>query len=158
MPKSMTAIMTLSLLCHSLAAQTPPRLQGAWQLIQITTTGPQGTTNGKPLPSLYLFTRRHYSLVSENGDAPRTTVRTDSSTREQLVDILRFSAQGGTYDVSGNQVTFHRIAALFVPNMAPGNFRTDTFRLQGDTLWLTTKSSQAGPDANPTTVKLRRVE
>jgi hypothetical protein len=43
--------------------------------------------------------------------------------------------------------------------MKPGNFGVLTFRMEGkDTLWLTPKASDTGPQQNPTTVKLTRVE
>ena len=51
------------------------------------------------------------------------------------------------------------IAAKNPAEMRAGNFLTFTFRLEGpDTLWLTTKTDENGPLANPTTVKLTRLE
>jgi hypothetical protein len=41
---------------------------------------------------------------------------------------------------------------------AAGSFTTYTFKLQGDTLWLTQQRDLRGPVANPATFKLIRVE
>jgi hypothetical protein len=42
-------------------AQSRPPLQGAWQVVEVTTTGPDGATNTSPQPGLYLFTARQQS-------------------------------------------------------------------------------------------------
>jgi hypothetical protein len=43
--------------------------------------------------------------------------------------------------------------------MRDGNVDVETFKMEGkNTLWLTEKADFRGPAANPTTVKLTRVE
>ena len=53
------------------SAQAPSGLQGAWQVVEVTTTGPAGSTNSNPQPGLYLFTARHYSIISVLSQEPR---------------------------------------------------------------------------------------
>jgi hypothetical protein len=42
--------------------------------------------------------------------------------------------------------------------MAAGAFTVYSTKLQGDTLWLTEQRTTRGPVANPTTLKMVRVE
>lgn len=42
--------------------------------------------------------------------------------------------------------------------MASESFTTYSYKLDGDTLTLINKTTNAGPVANPTTIKLTRVE
>jgi hypothetical protein len=133
-------------------------LEGAWRIAEVTTTGPNARTIQKPQPGLYLFTARHYSITREDSARGPDTAPRPEQTADQLRAVLRFSAQAGTYTVTGNQVRLERIAALAGPNMLPGNFALNTFRLQGDTLWITNTANQTGTVANPATYKLVRVE
>ena len=50
------------------------------------------------------------------------------------------------------------IAAKNPAAMAPGAFITYSYKLDGDTLWVTQQRNQNGPFANPVTVKAVRVE
>ena len=54
-------------------AASEPTLQGVWRVTEVTTTGPNASTNKSPQPSLYIFTPKHYSLMRVNG----TTARPD---------------------------------------------------------------------------------
>lgn len=158
MIRSFSLFLTAALLTTSVSAQMRSGLQGAWRIVEVTTTGPSASTNTNPRPSLYLFTAKHYSLTREDGTTPRTAAESPTSTADELRNILQFSAQAGTYEITGGDLVFRRIAALAVANMAPGNSLTSSFRIQGGTLWITTKFGQGGPISNPTTYKLRRVE
>jgi hypothetical protein len=42
--------------------------------------------------------------------------------------------------------------------MKPGNFITNEFKIEGDTITFIQKTNQDGPIANPMTTKLVRVE
>jgi hypothetical protein len=56
-------------------------------------------------------------------------------------------------------MTYRRIAAKNPNNLRPGAFTAVTFRFEGnDTLWITGKANQNGPIADPTTLKLTRLE
>ena len=50
------------------------------------------------------------------------------------------------------------IAAKNPAVMGPGVFITYSYKLDGDTMWVTQQRNQNGPFANPVTVKAVRVE
>ncbi|HSL70228.1 MAG TPA: hypothetical protein VK864_08285 [Longimicrobiales bacterium] len=137
----------------------PGGLRGAWSLIEHATTGSDAAIDRDPQPGLYIFTERHYSFTRVTGAEPRYEVENLLTARaDDLRNLLRFAAQSGTYELSGNELRLRRTAALDVGSMAPGNSAVYAVRLQGDTVWLTTKQHNGNPIKNPATFKLRRVE
>jgi hypothetical protein len=144
-------------------AQTssPSSLQGVWKVTEVTTTGPSASKQTAPQPGLYIFTGKHYSIVTINSDKPRPDLPQDATTAtlEQLRAAWDpFTAQAGTYEVKGSDVTFRPLAAKNPSVMKAGNFSTSSFKIEGATLTLVNKATQAGPATNPTTRKLTRVE
>jgi len=141
-------------------AQTNP-LQGVWKVTEVTTTGPNASKRAAPQPGFYIFTGKHYSIVTVNSDQPRPDLPQDTNTASvaQLqASWGPFTAQSGTYEVKGSEVTFHALAAKNPSAMKAGNFSTASFKIEGNTLTLVNKANQAGPAANPTTRKATRVE
>ena len=70
-----------------------------------------------------------------------------------------FVAEGGTYEVTnGNLLTVRPIAAKNPAVMGPGVFITYSYKLEGDTIWVTQQRNQNGPFPNPVTFKSVRVE
>jgi hypothetical protein len=69
-----------------------------------------------------------------------------------------FYAEAGPYEIAGNRITLRPVAAKNPAAMAPGAFTTWSFRLEGNTLWVTAERNQNGPIPNPVTVKSVRVE
>ena len=126
----------------TVATVAAPPLEGAWAVAEITTTGPDSATLNihAPQPGFILFTGRHYSLVRINTAAPRPALPpADSAT----VDALRavwgnsFTAQAGTYEMVGSNITLIPLVAKNPAVMAAGS-RTETqVRLEGDSLWVT---------------------
>jgi hypothetical protein len=161
--KSFIAVFAIAVVTTSLSAQSKPSaqasVQGAWKVIEITTTGPGASTNKNPQPGLYLFTGKHYSLTRVDGETPRTGVADNATaTADQLRDVLRFAAQAGTYEITGGELVLRRVAALSAANMVSGNIATYSYKLDGNTLTLTPRTTQGAPATNPTTIKLTRVE
>ena len=69
-----------------------------------------------------------------------------------------FVGEAGTYEISsGNVITMRPIVAKNPAAMKPGAFTTWSYRLEGNTLWVTAKANQNGP-VDPVTVKAVRVE
>jgi hypothetical protein len=133
-------------------------LQGAWTITEVVTTGPEGRTQAAPQPGMAMFIDGHYSLMSVNSDGVRPRLPPyDSASVEQLVATLGpvFTANGGLYTVAGDTLVLVRRIAKNPNTMGPGAEFIDraTYRLAGDTLWVTFVSTSAGPIANPTTVK-----
>ena len=41
-----------------------PSLEGAWRVTEVVVTGANASTNKTPQPGLYIFTKKHYSVVT----------------------------------------------------------------------------------------------
>ena len=145
-------------------AASQSSIQGVWQITQVTTTGPNASTNSSPQPSQYIFTPKHYSIVRVNGTNARPDLTRDqeqSASAAQLLAVYGFdalSAQSGTYEVAGGKLTTRSIAARNNGAMASGAFSTAAYTVDGKTLTITQDRNTAGPVANPTTWKLTRIE
>jgi hypothetical protein len=133
---------------------------GVWHVAERTTTGPTAGTNANPQPSLFLFTARHYSILTVNSDTPRPDLPQQGATDKQRADAWGpFTANAGTYAIKGNELTNTVLVAKNPNVMKSGGVQVFTFKMDGkNTLSLTQKANQNGPVANPTTFKLTRVE
>jgi hypothetical protein len=139
------------------ARQDAEVLEGAWRVDQVATTGPGGGTNGAPQPGLLLFTGRHYSYTLVTSDAPRPAPGVGLASAEELLAVWSpFSANAGTFEVSGSTMTRRPIVAKSPDAMAQGAYNEYTFRLSADTLWITTVRTEGGPARYPTTVRYVR--
>ena len=138
-------------------------LQGVWQAVEVTVTGPgAGTiTIPEPRPNLIIVTAKYYSRVEVHSDGPRPML---ANVAKASADELRavwdpFVGEAGTYEVTdGNVLTMRPLVAKNPAAMAPGAFITYSYKLDGDTLWVTFQKNQNGPIVNPVTVKAVRVE
>lgn len=138
--------------------QAAEGLEGAWRITEVVTTGPLGRTVGSPQPGLLLFTGAHYSYMRVTSDQPRPMPPRGLATVEDMLDVWSpFTANAGTFEVSGNSMTRRPAVAKSPDAMAPGAFNEYTFRLSADTLWVTTVGTEGGPARNPTTVRYVRV-
>ncbi len=143
----------------------PGPLEGVWNIVEVTTTGVAPSTNRNPQPSLVTFTKGHYSFLSVNGQGPRPTFApakdpsklTDAEKLARYEQWSRFAANAGTYDVKGTTLTRRPLVAKNETVMAKNSFIQSEFKLDGNTLWLTTRSMPGQP-AGETQHKLRRVE
>jgi len=137
-------------------------VQGAWQAVELTfpEPTPRKIEIPEPRPNLTVMTARHYSRVQVEAASPRSAI---ADVAKATADELRatwgpFAAEAGTYEVTGNLITMRPVAAKNPAAMAPGAFTTWSYRLDGNTLWVTAERNQNGPIANPVTVKSVRVE
>jgi hypothetical protein len=135
-----------------------PSIVGVWKVTERPLPG--GRTLASPQPGIRIYTRRHYSFTEDTSEGGRPELPTEGATDKQRLDVFGpFTAQAGTYEIRGNELTYRRIAAKNPNNLRPGAFTTVTFRFEGnDTLWITGKANQNGPIADPTTLKLTRLE
>ena len=145
-------------LAQGAGANTP--VTGAWRVAEVTRTGPNAGTNKSPQPGLVIFTARHYSIDMVTSDSARPELPAQGQTDKQVAEAFGpFTANAGTYAAKGNELTLSIMAAKNPATMRSGSFQVFTFRMEGkDTLWLTQKATSNGPAANPTTLKLTRVE
>ena len=104
---------------------------------------------------------RHYSRINIDAEGPRPIV---ANVTKASADDLRavwgpFVGEAGTYEVAaGNLITMRPIAAKNPAVMGPGVFITYSYKLDGDTTWVTQQRNENGPFANPVTIKAVRIE
>ncbi len=136
------------------------KIEGVWAFTEITTTGPNGSTKQVSQPSMYIFTKKHYSVIRVTADAPRPEVDVATATAEDLrkVFVDGFVANAGTYELKGGKLTMRPMVAKSPGFMKSDVFVTSSVKMEGTTLTLVSESSNTGPAQNPTTTKLRRVE
>jgi hypothetical protein len=90
---------------------------------------------------LFIFTRGHYSFLRVLGAQPRVLFKGPNPTeQEKLAAYDSFTANSGTYDVTGTTLTVRPIIAK-IPNYMAGGYEKYQFRISADTLWLTTRPS-----------------
>jgi hypothetical protein len=144
------------------AQPTTESLQGVWQAVEVTVTGPgaRTITIPEPRPNLIILTAKYYSRVEIHSDAPRPAPADMSkATADELRAVWGpLAAEAGTYEVAGNTFTMRPLVAKNPATMAPGAFVTYSYKLDGHTLWVTSQKDQNGPTVNPVTVKAVRVE
>ncbi len=140
--------------------QPHPSVRGVWRVVEATRSGPNAGTISSPQPSLYIFTASHYSMVSVNGREPRPSPDTTTATADELRAVwgTNFTANAGTYELAAGTLTTRPLVAKNPMVMRPGNALTFSCKIEGDTLWLTSKTGPQGPIENPPTLKLTRVE
>jgi hypothetical protein len=132
-------------------------VQGAWRVIQVVSTGPGGRTIEAPQPGLLLFAGGYYSYTFVTSEEPRPGLPAGPATAELLATVWNpFTANAGTFEVSGSTMTRRPIVAKSPESMAPGVFNEYSFRLSADTLWTTTTRTEVGAVRNPTTVRYIR--
>ena len=176
MTKSLIGILALGLLASQGLAGQPVRrsaerdggsqresIQGVWQAVEITITGPgaRTITIAEPRPNLTIITARHYSRVEDQSEKPRPVLAdvTKASADELRATWGPFVGEAGTYELAGdNRITMRPIAAKNPAVMGPGVFITYSYKLAGNTMWVTQERNQNGPIANPFTIKVVRIE
>ena len=136
-------------------------VEGVWRVAQVAVTVPAPRTITPVQSNLAIITAKHYSRVEIHSDAARPTV---IDANKATADELRQAwgpvvAEAGRYEASGgNTLTFRPVVSKNPEVMAPGTYFTFSYRIVGDTLWLTHQRDHRGPVANPPTIKLTRVE
>jgi hypothetical protein len=149
---------------EGIAGQSKPKsIQGVWQLVEATITGPGARTIAFPEPrrNLIIFTARHYSRVEDQSEKPRPILPevAKASAEELRAAWGPFVAEAGTYETAADsQLTMRPIAAKNPAVMGAGVFITYSYKIEGDTVSLTQQRNQTGPFATPFSLKLVRVE
>jgi hypothetical protein len=163
MTKLLVVLLGALITVSGVAADSPRvSLEGAWQAVEVTLTGPAARTITipEPRPNLMIATARHYARVEVQAEKPRPIL---SDPGKASADELRavwgpFVGEAGTYEATGTTLTMRPLAAKNPAAMVPGAFIVYSFRLEGNTLWVTQVRNQNGPFAHPATIKSVRVE
>jgi hypothetical protein len=143
---------------------TPATLDGVWKISEIVTTGANAGTNRSPQPSLVIFTKGYYSFLSVNGTQARPKVApakdpaklTDAEKLARYEQWSPFTANSGTFEIKGTTLSRRPIVAKNDAVMT-GPPATAEMQLEGDSLWLITKSAPGQP-ASETRTKLTRLK
>ena len=141
----------LSSLSIGVIAQTKDPVAGAWEQVS-SKNMKTGAMAQMPTPPLHLvYADGHYvqftaAAKRAKGNTPRAEM-----TKEQLVERYNLQGQYGTYRVAGSKLTRRVIAAALPDN--EGRETTSDFRIEGDTLIVTT----TGPDGG-TETRYRRLK
>ena len=164
MRRLLLAALSVGLLAGQGTAAQPARasIQGVWRVVEAAITGPGARTIAfAERPNLTIITAKHYSRVEVQADGPRPIL---ADVAKASADELRavwgpFVGEAGTYELtSDNRMTMRPIAAKNPAVMGPGVFITYSYKLDGDTIWVTQQRNQHGPFANPVTIKAVRIE
>ena len=116
-----------------------------------------GTRRTQTEPNLYIFTAKHYSIVRvTDSSRPAFKQLRQATDAEKVAAWTPFTANAGTYVVSGSTVTIHRLIDK-TPNVMGGAITFD-FKVEGDTLSLIQRSVDGEAIPNPPTLRLTRVE
>jgi hypothetical protein len=144
------------------AKMKPTSLTGTWRVTELKTTGPNAGTNSNPQPGLLIFTGNHYSLMTINSQTPRPAIALQDLANATAAQLQAswgpFTANSGTYEVSGGNLTFRPEVAKNPGAMAPGAANVSSFRIEGNKLTLIQVRNVNGPVANPITTTLTRIE
>ncbi len=140
------------------SAQSP--LQGVWRITEVVLSAPASRTIPNPQPNLLIITGKHYSRTELHSDAPRPLLESSATaSADQLRAVWGpFMAEAGKYDVNGQTITLHPEVAKNPAAMSSGAYSSATFKVAGDTLWITTTRDQNGPVAQPVRARFVRVE
>jgi hypothetical protein len=120
-------------------AQAPSGLEGAWQVIEVTNPL---STNTKPQPGLYLFTKHHYSIVEDIGAAERPEIP-NGGANSTAAEILAaygasFRSQAGTYEAADGRITLGTMVSKNPTAMRRGTPTQGTYTMANGVLTLTT--------------------
>lgn len=157
---SILAVTAAGGLSGAAIALRAPSIDGVWQAVEVTTSGP-GARTIKPLqPNLSIITAKHYSHIDIHADGPRPVL---SDAENASADDLRRAwgpvvAEAGTYELSSESFVTRPVVSKNPAAMTAGSFTSYAFRVAGDSLWLTPQRDSRGAVKNPPTIKLVRVE
>ena len=137
-------------------------LQGVWQAVEVSFPGatPRTINIQQPRPNLTIITAKHYSRVQVDAEGPRPI---PADIAKASADELRavwgpFVGEAGTYEISdGNVITMRPVVAKNPAAMKSGAFTTWSYKLDGNTVWVTAMTNQNGP-VDHVTIKAVRVE
>jgi hypothetical protein len=111
-------------------------LVGVWQVKEIARQGGSGPITAKPLPSIIIFTSRHYSMMWVfDTDPTRSFAERWSPTDTEKID--RFDSlvvNSGIYEVEGSTLTAHPLVAR-IPEFVGGKLVCE-YRIENDTMQL----------------------
>ena len=134
--KRILPLFAIVLSANPLLAQEKTPLEGVWKIVEWVEAGRTITT---VQPSLFIFTKSHYSMLFLQTDQPRPGYPAPQ-TRQNLTDaekVVRFehwrpfTSASGTYQVNGTTATLRPIIAKDNWAMSEQAVQSLPFRVQG---------------------------
>ena len=123
------------------SAQGSNPLVGVWEATEETT--PDGGTMLSNVGGIAIYTAGgHYAWMRAYGTRPTYPSQAEATDAQRLAAFNTFSANGGTYTVSGSMVTHHPSVAKNPFVSAPGAGAPQTFQIQGKTLTMTNQQGR----------------
>ena len=103
-----------------------PSLEGVWRGTVSVTTGANASTNPNRLPNIIIYTRRHYSVLSQDASVPRPPRKPvdppkDANNLTDAEKLARYElwlpviATSGEYELSGTTLTHRPVIAKGTP-------------------------------------------
>jgi hypothetical protein len=139
------------------AQSTNESIQGVWQAVEVTINGHKV----KPQAELTLFTKTHYSRTEVQSEQPRAPLQDPAkATADELRAVWGpFVGEAGTYELTGDHViTMRAMVAKNPAVMTNGAFRSFSYRIEGDTIFVNMLRTQDGPITPQITIKAVRIE
>ena len=157
---SILAVTAVGAVSGAALSSRSPSIEGVWRAAQVTITGPGARTIAPVQPNLAIITAKHYSRVEIHSDGARpNVVDAAKATAEELRQAWGpVIAEAGSYEARGSTLTMRPLVSKNPAAMASGVSLTYSYRLVGDTLWLTPQTDLRGAVTNPPTIKLTRIE
>ncbi len=153
MRRIVLAALALSFVLPLTARAQEGALRGVWELTEVSLTSPDTSwTITDPRPALLMFAEHHYSIMGSRGRGSRERLSDEPSDAERLEAWGPFYANAGTYEVTGSTFTRRAIVAKN-PNNEGSWTRTNTYRIEGDTLWMTFETA-TGAEISVTYLRL----
>jgi len=102
---SLVTVVVVGVVGHAESPAKSP-IAGVWK---ITDGGPGGGRGGAQQPSLWLFTDKHFSRISNQGLGERAAFKNPGAptAEDKAAAYDSFNANAGTYDIKGNTIVFH---------------------------------------------------
>ncbi len=107
---------------------------GVWRVKEIGRQKVERLAKDKPFPSLFIFTRHHYSMMWVLGADEPFTERWNPSDEEKIKCFDSMVVNAGTYEIDGNTLTVHPTVAR-IHDFMGGKLICD-FHVENDILRL----------------------
>jgi len=158
---SILALLFAAVFVSSEFAQSKSNIEGVWSHTEASMSGPNAFKTPMSQPSIYIFAKKHYSIIYVNGDAPRPIIADVSkATAEELRNVYvdNFIANAGTYELKGGKLTLRPTVAKGPGYMQPNIYTNLSVKINGRTMTMVRDGSNDGPMPYPLTYKLKRIE
>ena len=122
--------------CDRSVTRDPAGVVGVWQIKEITSQNINEPLANDSLPSLFIFTPHHYSMVWVSSEEPQRAFieRWKPTDEEKIRRYDSFVVNSGTYEVKDSYLTAYPIVAR-VPEFMGGKLVCE-FQVEEDTLQL----------------------